>query len=81
MSGSVSGPGCNSPGLLGDSGSLGKIPINRSIKLLEGVRKTFVMATGIISKRPDIRCEQGRIPNQELIRLIAVTEPEIIWMF
>jgi hypothetical protein len=56
----------------------GKILINRSIKLLERVWKTFVMTAGIAGERADILSEQRRISNQEFIWLISVAEPEII---
>ena len=56
----------------------GKILVYRSIKLLEGVGKAFVVAARIVGKRPDILGEQGGIPNQELVRFISVAKPEIV---
>ena len=57
---------------------LGEILINRSIKLLEGVRKTFVVAAGIAGERADAGREQGGIPDQQFVWFVSMPEPEVI---
>jgi len=59
---------------------LREILINCSIKLFEGVRKTFVMATGIAGERADTGREQGWIPDQQFVWFLSMPEPEIIRM-
>jgi hypothetical protein len=59
---------------------LGEILIDRSIKLFEGVRKTFVVAAGIAGERADTGREQGWIPDQQFVWFVSMPEPEIIRM-
>src|SRR5262249_45908163 len=46
--------------------------------LLEGVGEALIVPAGIIGKAPDVWLQQGRVAEQDLVRLVTVAQPQLV---